>query len=443
MGSTRYGNQNPPAPCDTLAASDSSASYTVTRKSASNRRDATVRPTTPAPTTAARGRSPDADATIDGSRRARAEPCARNAARPTDGAHAAGMVDVASALFVERVKPFSRETTTGRSDDAIDVSPPADRDTRARATARTKSAPMSSLASVPQGAFAALRASRAGAGLRRVPVSRTSPPVRCSPGDVSATAAAVSSPPEPQDGSHRLVYVGNLDFFTPPDAVRTGLSASSAPSRPPRRPSRSPAGAIFCVRTAPPNRESAATMASATADSPSCSSTPSTPVARRRSSSTAPSSTDAPCAPARACRPNTWKPPRAKPRGLDSDSDSDAPTRRARRNDARTIEDRNEGKKIRQDAALERHAGPSATRPSPLGSRGRRRPTLDPVLDDETASARVVGRRRVARRLGRAVQPLVRRHRGGGVGRDGLGLVPSLGGSLRGASPRRRGAGRA
>ena len=82
---------------------------------------------------------------------------------------------------------------------------------------------MSSLASVPQGAFAALRASRAGAGLRRVPVSRTSPPVRCSPGDVSATAAAVSSPPEPQDGSHRLVYVGNLDFFTPPDDVRTGL----------------------------------------------------------------------------------------------------------------------------------------------------------------------------------------------------------------------------
>ena len=30
-------------------------------------------------------------------------------------------------------------------------------------------------------------------------------------------------PPEPQDGSHRLVYVGNLDFFTPPDDVRTGL----------------------------------------------------------------------------------------------------------------------------------------------------------------------------------------------------------------------------
>ena len=62
------------------------------------------------------GRSPDADATIDGSRRACAEPCARNAARPTDGAHAAGMVDVASALFVEACeRSFSRETTTGRS----------------------------------------------------------------------------------------------------------------------------------------------------------------------------------------------------------------------------------------------------------------------------------------------------------------------------------------
>ena len=236
-------------------------------------------------------------------------------------------------------------------------------------------------------------------------------------------------PPSPGTAAIASCTSATSTFSRLPTTSGPVSSVSSAPSRPPRRPWRCPAGAIFCVRTAPPNRESAATRASAIADSPSCSSTPSTPVARRRSSSTAPSSRDARCAPARACRPNRWKPPRAKPRWRRTRTRTR--TRAAPR--ARTERRAHNRRQKRRKKHVK--TPPWNTRWTVCDSRipsGKPRTpkTQSRVLttDDETG-ARVVGRRRVARRLGRAVQPLVRRHRGGGVGRDGLGLVPSLGGS--------------
>ena len=155
-------------------------------------------------------------------------------------------------------------------------------------------------------------------------------------------------PPSPRTAAIASCTSATSTFSRLPTTSGPVSSVSSAPSRPPRRPWRCPGGAIFNVRTAPPNRENAATRGSTTADSPSCDSTPSTPVARRRSSSTAPSSRDARCAPARACRPNRGKPPRAKPtrrRTRTRTRKRDAPRAKRERNDARTIADRRKGEK--------------------------------------------------------------------------------------------------
>lgn len=250
---------------------------------------------------------------------------------------------------------------------------------------------MSSLASVPQGAFAALRASRAGAGLRRVPVSRTSPPVRCSPGDVSATAAAVSSPPEPQDGSHRLVYVGNLDFFTPPDDVRTGLlgllgplaSSATAVEVPGWRDLRRPDGtpkprkrrdegkrnrgfAVVQFDTVDAGREAALVLDRAELEG-------------------------------RALRSSAGvqtKQMEAAAREADAEEDSDSDARREARAERRAHNRRQKKRrKARQDAALE-HTLDRLRRAHPLWEAADAEvPSLEvpspvPSLDDETASVR-------------------------------------------------------